>query len=119
MEGDFTFDRGRAAVKQMMADGIDFDAVFAHNDLSAAGALLAIREAGRRVPEDVALVGFDDIPYASHTDPPLTTVHQPMRQMGEAAARMLLAYFDGTPLPVAPHVLPTTLIVRASTMVPA
>lgn len=119
VEGDFTFDRGREVVKQMLAEGVEFDAVFAHNDLSAAGAMLALREAGLRVPQDVALVGFDDIPYASHTDPPLTTVHQPMRQMGEAAARMLLAFFEGTPLPVAPHVLPTTLIVRASTMAPA
>jgi LacI family transcriptional regulator len=67
------------------------------------------------VPNDVSVVGFDDIPYAEHTEPPLTTVHQPMRQMGQAAARMLMGYFGGTPLPDTPQVLPTTLIVRSST----
>jgi LacI family transcriptional regulator len=63
----------------------------------------------------VSVVGFDDIPYAQHTEPPLTTVHQPMRLMGQAAARMLMGYFDGQPLPDEPKVLPTTLIVRSST----
>jgi LacI family transcriptional regulator len=118
VEGDFTFDSGRLAVKRMVEAGIDFDAIFAHNDLSAAGAIQAVRESGRRVPDDVAVVGFDDIPYASHTEPPLTTVHQPMREMGEAAARMLMSYFEGVPLPDAPNVLPTTLIVRGSTRAP-
>ena len=60
--------------------------------------LLAIREAGRRVPDDVAIVGFDDIPIAAHTEPSLTTVRQPLREMGEAAARMLMGHFDGTSL---------------------
>jgi LacI family transcriptional regulator len=116
VEGDFTFGLGRMAVKGRIEAGIEFDAVFAHNDLSAGGAMQAIREAGRSVPEDVAVVGFDDIPYAAHTEPPLTTVHQPMREMGEAAARMLMSYFEGVPLPDAPNVIPTTLIARASTV---
>jgi LacI family transcriptional regulator len=115
VEGDFTFDSGRLAAKKLTEAGLDFDAIFAHNDLSAGGALQAIREAGRRVPEDVAVVGFDDIPYAAHTEPPLTTVHQPMREMGQAAARMLMSYFEGVPLPDTPDVIPTTLIVRGST----
>ncbi|MEV4757202.1 LacI family DNA-binding transcriptional regulator [Micromonospora sp. NPDC049559] len=118
VEGDFTFESGRLAVRQRLEEGLDFDAVFAHNDLSAAGAMQAIRESGRTVPGDVAVVGFDDIPYASHTEPPLTTVHQPMREMGEAAARMLMSYFEGVPLPDAPDVIPTTLIVRGSTRAP-
>jgi LacI family transcriptional regulator len=116
VEGDFTFDLGRTLVTGRIEAGIEFDAVFAHNDLSAGGALQAIREAGRTVPDDVAVVGFDDIPYAAHTEPPLTTVHQPMREMGEAAARMLMSYFEGVPLPDAPNVIPTTLITRASTV---
>lgn len=115
-EGDFTFDCGREVVKQALEQGLKFDAVFAHNDLSAAGAMTALREAGLRVPEDVPVVGFDDIPMATHTDPPLTTVHQPMREMGEAAARLLLSHFDGTPLPDEPTIIPTTLIVRGSTI---
>jgi LacI family transcriptional regulator len=113
--GDFTFDGGREAVRRLTADGVAFDAVFAHNDLSAAGALRALSEASLRVPEDVAVVGFDDVPLASYTEPPLTTVRQELRQMGETAARMLMGYFDGTAMPTAPVMLPTTLIVRGST----
>ncbi|MEH0937799.1 LacI family DNA-binding transcriptional regulator [Micromonospora psammae] len=115
VEGDFTFDCGRAAVQRLLADDVPFDAVFAHNDLSAAGALQALRDAGRRVPHDVAVVGFDDLPLASHTHPPLTSVRQPLRQMGAAAARALIGHFDGAPLPDTPTVIPTTLTVRAST----
>ena len=118
VEGDFTYDSGRVAARGLFEAGVDIDAVFAHNDLSAAGAMQAIRESGRRVPEDVAVVGFDDVPYASHTEPPLTTVHQPMREMGEAAARMLMSHFEGVPLPETPDVIPTTLIVRGSTRSP-
>jgi LacI family transcriptional regulator len=107
-EGDFTHESGRRGVQQALEAGTKFDAIFAHNDLSAGGAIQAVRETGRNVPNDVSVVGFDDIPYAQHTEPPLTTVHQPMRQMGQTAARMLMDYFGGKPLP-------TTLIVRSST----
>jgi len=114
-EGDFTHASGRRGVQAAIDAGLEFDSIFAHNDLSAGGAIQAVREAGRTVPGDVSVVGFDDIPYAQHTEPPLTTVHQPMRRMGQAAARMLMAYFGGQPLPEEPTVLPTTLIVRSST----
>jgi LacI family transcriptional regulator len=115
VEGDFTFERGRVAVSEAFAAGVAFDAVFAHNDLSAGGAIQAIRDAGHSVPGDISVIGFDDVLYATHTEPALTTVRQPMRQMGEAAARMLMSHFEGTPLPEAPTVLPTTLVVRGST----
>jgi LacI family transcriptional regulator len=115
IEGDFTFDCGRLSVKQAIASGVEFDAIFAHNDLSAAGAMLALRESGRRVPDDIAVVGFDDVPAAAHTDPPLTTVRQPLRQMGAAAARMLLSQLNGAPIPPEPNVIPTTLVIRGST----
>lgn len=118
VEGDFTFDCGQRAVRRMIEGGVKFDAVFAHNDLSAAGAMQAVREAGRRVPEDVAVVGFDDLPLAATTEPPLTSVRQPLREMGEAAARMLLAYFDGAALPQSATVIPTTFTVRGSTIPP-
>ena len=84
-QGDFTERSGRLAVERLLAAGTEFDSVFAHNDISAAGVLRALRGAGRRVPDDIAVVGFDDIPMAEHTEPPLTTVHQPTRQMGETA----------------------------------
>jgi LacI family transcriptional regulator len=101
-------------VRHLLDDGIAFDAVFAHNDLSATGAMQAIRDAGLRIPDDVAVVGFDDIPLAAHTDPPLTTIRQPMRQMGETAARLLLSQLDGASLPAVPQTIPTTLIIRGS-----
>ena len=114
--GDFTVAGGAAAVRRAVDSGVDFDAVFAHNDLSANGAMGALLEMGRRIPQDVAVVGFDDIPLAAHTQPPLSTVHQPLREMGEAAARTLLAHFDGTPLPTRPTVIPTSFVTRASTV---
>ncbi len=116
--GDFTVDRGREAVRRAVVGGTPFDSLFAHNDLSAMGAMQAVLDAGRRVPQDVAVVGFDDIPLAAHTQPPLTTVHQPLREMGEAAARALLAHFEGTPLPERPTVIPATLTARGSTAGP-
>jgi len=118
VEGDFTFDSGQVAVKRAIESGVTFDAVFAHNDLSAAGAMQAVREVGRRVPEDVAVVGFDDLPLAATTEPPLTSVRQPLREMGETAARMLLAHFDGAALPPIPTVIPTTFTIRGSTITP-
>jgi LacI family transcriptional regulator len=118
VDGDFRFDQGMLVVRHALRAGLEFDAVFAHNDLSAAGALRALREAGRSVPQDVAVVGFDDIPLAAQTDPPLTTVRQPLRELGEAAARMMLAHLDGSPMAEAPAVIPTTLIVRGTTVTP-
>lgn len=112
--GDFTEAAGRRAVEELVASGTAFDSVFAHNDISAAGALRALRAAGRRVPDDVAVVGFDDIPMAEHTEPPLTTIRQPARRMGEMAARMLLGHLGGVVAPADPVVLPTELIVRDS-----
>jgi len=125
VDGDFTFDGGRSEIGRLLRSARHlnaepgFDAVFAHNDLSAAGAIQALREAGLRPPKDVAVVGFDDVPQASTTDPPLTTVHQPLREMGETAARALMGHFDGAPLAAEPIVLPTTLVVRGSTEGPA
>ncbi|MFF0394928.1 LacI family DNA-binding transcriptional regulator [Streptomyces sp. NPDC005248] len=114
VHGDFTERSGRQAVGQLLSAGTQFDSVFAHNDISAAGVLRALRAAGRSVPDDIAVVGFDDIPMAEHTEPPLTTVRQPTRQMGETAARLLLSHLGGTATPDGPVVLPTELVVRLS-----
>lgn len=115
IEGDFTVRRGQTAVERALDAGTDFDAVFAHNDLAATGALHALRAAGRRVPDDVAVIGFDDLPLAFCTEPPLTTVRQPMRAMGQAAARRLMDHFRGTAaLEADPVVLPTELVIRSS-----
>jgi DNA-binding LacI/PurR family transcriptional regulator len=78
----------------------------------AAGALRTLRKAGRRVPGDVAVVGFDDLAVAQIADPPLTTVHQPIEALGREMARMLLALVNGQdPTPL---LLPTRLVVRSS-----
>jgi LacI family transcriptional regulator len=118
LPGDFTIAGGFQGARRALEAGLDFDAVFAHNDLSATGAMQAILDSGRRIPQDVAVVGFDDIPLAAHTQPPLTTVHQPLREMGEAAARTLLAHFEGSPLPNRPTVIPATFTARGSTAAP-
>lgn len=113
---DFTFEGGLRATVRLLQSGTAFDAVFAHNDLSAAGALQALAEARLRVPQDVAVVGFDDVTEAAHTNPPLSTVRQPMRAMGEAAARLLMSHLDGgVTLSDEPHIVPTELVVRGST----
>jgi LacI family transcriptional regulator len=115
VDGEFSFDGGLRAAQRLLAGGPRFDAVFAHNDLSAAGAIHAFRAAGLRVPDDVAVVGFDDIPLARHTDPSLTTIHQPLIDMGEAAARMLVAAIDGQAHASETALLPTNLVIRDST----
>lgn len=119
VDGDFRFEQGQLEVQRALDAGLEFDAIFAHNDLSAAGALVALRSAGRRVPQDVAIVGFDDIPLAAQTDPPLTTVHQPLRELGERAARLVLARLSGEALPDEATVIPATLVVRGTTVAAA
>ncbi|MEU9304043.1 LacI family DNA-binding transcriptional regulator [Streptomyces sp. NPDC048269] len=88
--GDFTEEGGRLAMRELLARCPALDAVFAASDVMAAGALGALREAGRRVPEDVALVGVDDSAVARLMDPPLTSVRQPIEEMGRTMTRLLL-----------------------------
>ncbi|MFC7548124.1 LacI family DNA-binding transcriptional regulator [Plantactinospora sp. GCM10030261] len=111
--GDFTRASGAAAMRQLLADDPHLDAVFVASDLMAHGALRTLREAGRRVPEDVAVIGFDDIEMAQFTDPPLTTVRQPIVEMGRRMAEQVLRLVSGEPVePVV--VLDTELIRRDS-----
>jgi DNA-binding LacI/PurR family transcriptional regulator len=113
--GDFTEEGGYLAMRELLGRGVALDAVFCASDLTAAGARRALREAGRTVPGDVALVGFDDSAIARHMDPPLTSVRQPTEEMGRAMTRALLAEIAGeeTDGPVG-LVLPTELVERAS-----
>ncbi|URN13541.1 LacI family transcriptional regulator [Streptomyces radiopugnans] len=111
-EGDFTEPSGAAAMASLLADHPGVDGVFAANDNMGAGALRTLREAGRAVPGDVAVVGFDDLTVAQVADPPLTTVRQPIQALGREMARMLIALVNGQdPTPL---LLPTRLVVRAS-----
>ncbi|WP_338894871.1 LacI family DNA-binding transcriptional regulator [Streptomyces sp. TG1A-60] len=124
VEGDFTPAGGERAMRELLDHCPELDAVFAANDVSASGALRVLRERGRRVPEDVAVVGFDDmLPVAEQSDPPLTTIRQDIEEMGRLMARLLLRGLErrgpeedeqvpsGAPPGV---VLPTTLVRRAS-----
>jgi DNA-binding LacI/PurR family transcriptional regulator len=111
--GDFTSDSGAAAMSHLLAGEPDLDAVFAASDLMADGALQALRRAGRRVPDDVAVVGFDDIDLARYTDPPLTTIRQPIVGIGRRMARQLLGLVAGQEIePIV--TLPTELVIRES-----
>ncbi|HEX9991066.1 MAG TPA: LacI family DNA-binding transcriptional regulator [Chloroflexia bacterium] len=112
VEADFTEEGGYIAMQHLLPFAPD--AVFAASDAMALGALRALRDAGKRVPDDVAVTGFDDVPFAARTDPPLTTVRQPIQPMGALAAETLInmiSHPDGQPHRV---LLPTELIIRAS-----
>ena len=85
-ESDFSFTGGQGAMARLLAAHPDLDAVFAASDSMAAGALRALKTHGRSVPADVAVVGFDDLPLAEQSDPPLTTVHQPFHAFGHEIA---------------------------------
>jgi DNA-binding LacI/PurR family transcriptional regulator len=113
--GDFTEEGGATAMARLLArPGDPVDAVFAASDLMAAGALRALRAAGRRVPEDVAVVGFEDSAVARYAQPPLTTVRQPIEEMGRQATRLLLGQIAGEAGGM--HlILDTELVVRSST----
>ncbi|MER5276711.1 LacI family DNA-binding transcriptional regulator [Streptomyces sp. NPDC002809] len=89
-EGQFTQESGEAAMERLLVEHPDLDAVFAANDLMAMGACHVLREHGRRVPEDVAVIGFDDSSAASACRPPLTTVRQPVEAMAAEMARLLI-----------------------------
>ncbi|MEE6272476.1 LacI family DNA-binding transcriptional regulator [Georgenia sp. MJ206] len=93
--GDFSLPSGYRAMADLLDRASDIDAVFAANDLMAVGALRALRERGLRVPDDVAVVGYDDVPLAAESDPPLTTVRQPLEAMGRHMTRMLIDLADG------------------------
>jgi DNA-binding LacI/PurR family transcriptional regulator len=94
VEGAFTLETGERAMETLLAEHPEVDGVFAANDLMAQGALLVLREHGRRVPEDVAVIGFDDSSAALACRPPLTTVRQPVEDMAGEMVRLLLAHIE-------------------------
>ncbi|HEX7587258.1 MAG TPA: substrate-binding domain-containing protein, partial [Anaerolineae bacterium] len=113
VEGDFSEASGQAAMHTLIP--FKPDAVFVASDSMAAGALREIREAGLRVPQDVALAGFDDMPFAARMEPPLTTVRQPVYRTGFVAAEALIDLVEKPGSPALKIILPTELVIRAST----
>jgi DNA-binding LacI/PurR family transcriptional regulator len=112
--GDFGQASGEAAMRELLARDREVDAVFAASDLMAAGALRVLREAGRRVPDDVAVIGFDDSEMAGNTYPRLTSVRQPTQQMGRELAKLLIAQLRDPETTLEPVILPTELVRRES-----
>jgi DNA-binding LacI/PurR family transcriptional regulator len=113
--GDFSRESGERAMAQLLKRRPDLDAVFAASDLMAAGALRVLKENGRRIPDDVAIVGFDDSSTARTTDPQLTTVRQPVELFGREMAHMLLRQVETPDAGVQKLVLGTELVIRGST----
>ncbi|MCC6616073.1 MAG: LacI family DNA-binding transcriptional regulator [Anaerolineae bacterium] len=118
VEGDYLQPRGYEAAQELLKLRERPSAIFAMNDLSALGAMDAIRESGLSIPEDISLVGFDDIPQAAITHPKLTTVRQPLVQMGRIAVRLLLEQLDHPGSPPGHETLATQLVIRASSQPP-
>ncbi|QTE30127.1 LacI family DNA-binding transcriptional regulator [Pengzhenrongella sicca] len=116
--GDYRRDSVRAPAAALLSLPDRPTAIFAANDLSAMGTMDVARELGLDVPGDLSVAGFDDVPESSRTTPPLTTVHQPLQEMGAAGITMLLALMDGTPVEQTHIRLPTSLVVRGSTSPP-
>ncbi len=112
--GDFSRASGEHAVFRLLSHRPNLDAIFAASDLMASGAMRALRRTGRRVPDDVAIIGFDDSLLAQHTDPPLTTVRQPVEGMAARMVRELLALIGRAGRDPVQVVLDTELIVRES-----
>lgn len=111
--GDFSEESGQRAMGALLAREPTVDAVFAASDLMAVGAMRTLKDAGKQVPDDVAVVGFDDSIIARHAEPQLTTVRQPVEEMGRQMTRLLLAKLAGEAAGVS-VILETELVVRAS-----
>lgn len=114
LSGDFHEEKAYKNMKKFLKKGLPVTAVFAFNDLMAIGAMRAVREAGGKVPEDVSVVGFDDMTPSSYLDPPLTTVRQPFYTMGLSAVNILLELLSGEKTDPVTRVFPGELVVRKS-----
>jgi LacI family transcriptional regulator, galactose operon repressor len=112
-DGDFDRRVAQASVEAMLARGVDMDAIFCGDDEAAIGVLAAFQEAGRRVPEEIAVVGFDDLRSSAHLTPPLTTVRAPTEEVGREAARQLLNLLR-TGQAQSLTLLPTEILIRRS-----
>lgn len=111
---DWGLESGRVAAAQLLDRGARFTALFAQSDLTALGAIRQLRLAGLNIPQDVSVVGYDDLPVAGYVDPPLTTVHQPMEEVGVLAASLVLDQLAHGTTAEGAHLLPAVLVPRQS-----
>ncbi|HVO69248.1 MAG TPA: substrate-binding domain-containing protein [Aggregatilineaceae bacterium] len=114
MAGDFRFAGGQEAIRELLARGLKFTAVFAANDLMAMGAINTLHGVGLRIPEDVSVMGFDDIPYAATALPPITTIAQPIEELGRLSVHALIEQIRLPDHPPQGTVLMPHLVVRES-----
>ncbi|WP_315385657.1 LacI family DNA-binding transcriptional regulator [uncultured Stenotrophomonas sp.] len=112
--GDFSLESGHAAARALLGGASKPTAIFCFSDQMALGAMAACRDLGLRVPEDLSIVGFDDLASSSYLSPPLTTIRQPMREIGVRAVKLLLAIIEGVDVPLQ-QTLDFSLMVRGST----
>jgi LacI family transcriptional regulator len=115
---DSTPEMGFGPVNDLLNKGADFTAIVCYNDVSAIGAIRALKDHGLRVPEDISVVGFDDIESASFHNPSLTTIHQPLYRMGSMAARILLQRIRGQESSTEDSLIKPELVIRESTAAP-
>ncbi len=116
--GDFTYEAGAQALTMLMAQPKPPTAVFCHSDVMAIGVLSQAKKMGLRVPQDLSIVGFDDLKLAQYCDPPLTTVAQPRFQIGQQAMLLLLEQLNGQTVASGSRLLDSELIIRGSTAAP-
>jgi LacI family transcriptional regulator len=113
-----SYEESYVNIKRLIADGVDFDGVFCYSDLLAYGAIRALSEAGISIPNQVGITGYDNVSSAQYCNPPLTTVEQPVEEMGKLAAKLILDMGAGKPLENRHHQLPVKLIRRNTTKKP-
>jgi LacI family repressor for deo operon, udp, cdd, tsx, nupC, and nupG len=118
MKGDFSIESGAVAAERLLGARQRPTAIFCFNDEMAMGVIETAKRRDLRVPADISVVGFDDIRFARCIDPPLTTIAQPMRAIGEGTVKLLLQILAGRSSPPDSITLPHTLIIRASTAPP-
>ncbi|MGC9467741.1 MAG: LacI family DNA-binding transcriptional regulator [Anaerolineae bacterium] len=114
MEGDFTAETGHRVARELLSLPEPPTAIFAANDRSAIGAIEAAREMGLRVPEDLSVIGYDDIPEAAYYNPALTTIDQSILEMGRLATEILIRLIREENVKSGPYTVPTQLVVRGS-----
>jgi LacI family repressor for deo operon, udp, cdd, tsx, nupC, and nupG len=117
-QGDFSIESGMNAAERLLSLPEPPTAIFCFNDEMAMGAIEAARRHGLKLPSELSVVGFDDIRFAQCADPPLTTIAQPMREIGEGTVRLLLDILSGNPIPPISITLPHHLQIRSSTAAP-
>jgi DNA-binding LacI/PurR family transcriptional regulator len=115
LDGAFNTSSGRDSAQRLLGEYPTVDAIVAHSDAIAAGAIQTLRAAGKAIPEDIALTGFDNFATATEVCPNLTTVAQPVPELAHSAADLVIGYLSSGRWPDWPRILPTELIVRDST----